>query len=431
MRDEHDSEVEITTGPGGFDDRDFEGVTLPDAGPSVDPAVLSALRASDAPELATGQLWRLSATPRGPVVLVWVRQSRSAEAVAVVPVSFDVAMADDYSLIVPTERSPLGVDLVLHTTAETTVDYRSFVSVVGDLEVAADVEEVRLARRSGEPVVGLPVGLPIVSVSDERIEFRQQLSESLSPLTGAAIAPDTSGEDPDHDLPSAVDDEALVSELLTDNQTSMLIEHLLRGLGLEHPEVRLIPAGRVMAIGDVRILGELVNVDEVIRLAGFGGAIDGTLTSELARDVFSSDPSVQAMCFAPFDIEMDAILLNRRTHRASFTSLGESVSEGIYWTGPVLEVLSKYFDRFVDPFAAFRVPTVDVLAMDTRALATDMGTQSVRDQIARASRFNVPGKADGYRRVADHEAAVVEVVRQALDRDVEHVDITAVLEGEQ
>src|SRR5579885_746950 len=220
MSDQQDSEVEMGTGPDAFDDGDFEGVVLPESGAYVDPAVLSSLRTSQTPEVATGQLWRLSSTQGGPIVLVWVRQPRSADAVAVVPVSFDVDMADDYSLIVPAENSPLGIDLVLHTTAETTVDRRSFGSAVGDLDVARDVEAVRLARRSGEPVVGHTVGLPIVAGSDERIEFRQQLSESLSALTGAAFAPDTTDEDPDHDLPSAIDDEAFISELLTDSQTS-------------------------------------------------------------------------------------------------------------------------------------------------------------------------------------------------------------------
>lgn len=430
MSDEHDSEVEIATAASGIDDRPFDGVPVPDVGPSVDPGVLAALRASEAPEPAIGQLWRLSATLNGPVVLVWVRQPRSTDTVAVVPVSLDVAMADDYSLIVPADNSPLGVDLVLHTTAETTVDRRSFLSALGVLDVAVDVEAVRLARRLGEPVAGLSVGLPIVSMTDERVEFRQQLSESVAALAGAAFEPDTSDQDPHHDLPSAVDDEVVLGELLTDPQTSILVEHLLVGLGLAHPEVRLMPAGRVTAIGGVRMIGELVNVDEVIRLAGFVAVLEPSLVSELARDVFSVDLSVQAMCFAPFDVDSDAVLVNRRTHRVSFTSVGEPVSEGTFWTGPVLDLLSKYFDRFVDPFAAFPIPALDVLAIDTRALAVDKGTEAVRDQLARANRFNVPGKSDGYRRVENHRAAVIEVIRQALDRDVEQVDFTAVLEGE-
>ncbi len=106
------------------------------------------------------------------------------------------------------------------------------------------------------------------------------------------------------------------------------------------------------------------------------------------------------------------------------------VGWAMFSTGPVLHVLSKYFDVFVDPFATFPIPNLDVLAIDTRALAVDKGAQAVRDQVARASGFKMLGKREGYERVEDHRAAVIESVAQALDRDVDHVDIEGLLDGD-
>ena len=349
MSDQHDSDAEILAAAAADDDA-FDGVALPDAAETVEPAVLAALDAADAPEPAEGQLWRLAAGPTAPVVLAWIRQVRGPETVAVVPVTLDVAMADDYSLIVAAADNPLGVDLVLHTTAESTVDGRSLLNTIGVLNVADDVAATRNARRSGQPVIGLSVGAPIASVTDERFEYRQQLSESLVPLTAGAFTPDTSDEDPDHDLPSAIDDEVLLGELLSDPQTSLLVEHVLTGLGMGHPEVRLLPAARVVTISEIRMIGDLIDVDEVIRLAGFGALPELSLLSAIAHEVFSLDESIVAMCFAPFDVNEEAFLVNRRTHRHSFTSTGDPVGEANFLAGPVLDVLGKYFDQFVDPF---------------------------------------------------------------------------------
>src|SRR4051794_40097820 len=130
MTNQHD-DLEVASAATDFADPSFEGVTLPEAVGTVNAAVLAALNASDAPDPVVGQLWRLSAGPAAPVVLAWVRQVRTPESIAVVPVSFDVSMADDYSLVLAAEDGHLGIDLVLHTTAESTVDRRSLLDIVG------------------------------------------------------------------------------------------------------------------------------------------------------------------------------------------------------------------------------------------------------------------------------------------------------------
>src|SRR5260221_4293797 len=63
---------------------------------------------------ASGDIWRVGANE---ALLVWVR-SLSGGSATVVPVTLDVELADEYTLIVPAGESPLGRGLALMTTVE-------------------------------------------------------------------------------------------------------------------------------------------------------------------------------------------------------------------------------------------------------------------------------------------------------------------------
>jgi hypothetical protein len=91
-------------------------------------------------------------------------------------------------------------------------------------------------------------------------------------------------------------------------------------------------------------------------------------------------------------------------------------------------VLLKYFDLRVNPFRAFGTAAVDPITINHRDIAVQFGSGAVRDTAERASGLRVPGKADGYSRVADHRDAVIRIVEAALTRDT--VDINEILEGE-
>ena len=120
MTNEHEAPVDDPT------ESQLADLVRAAAAVAVPDAVRAATVGADRPEAGprAGELWRARHPGGGPVTLVWVRSVAPA-GVLVVPVSFDVELADEDTLIVDGEASPLGLALALHLAVETTVDRRA------------------------------------------------------------------------------------------------------------------------------------------------------------------------------------------------------------------------------------------------------------------------------------------------------------------
>lgn len=139
----------------------FVATAAPDAGPKE------------------GELWRVG---RDEAALVWVRKNLGDGVIDAVPVVLDTDFADEQSVLVPAETSPLMVDLAAITALRTHLDVGSFINRIGVLDVAAQINDVIAASREGRSTE-VPVGPPILSDDDERLEYRQALRDVLAGLT--------------------------------------------------------------------------------------------------------------------------------------------------------------------------------------------------------------------------------------------------------
>ncbi len=121
-------------------------------------ALVASVTAADHPEAGpqAGELWRVGPPDGGALTMVWIRSVTPAD-VIVVPASFDVELADESTLVVPTVDSPLGLPLALHAGVEATIERERLVDRLGVIDTAA----------TGSPSAsGSAVPL------DERIEYR-------------------------------------------------------------------------------------------------------------------------------------------------------------------------------------------------------------------------------------------------------------------
>lgn len=414
---------------GGFDDLDDLG-PVPVA-PGAPEALVSSLAGADRPDLAPGQLWRAAPEGRHEMLLVWVRQLRADGRPAVVPVTFDPEFADQYDLIVPAEQSPLGVELALHTTSEGTIDSRALVDRIADIDLSTEIEAVRRARREGTRAEGLAVGTPVTGLHDERVEYRKRLTDLIVAMGTARFEPDRSAADEDHDQLSEPDlqDDAL-DALLEDGPLADFVRELEGGLAYSYPQCRLLPVAWTDG-GVLRPAATLLNIDVFVRLVlvesdpGLIGLI------EASRATFDADLSASAVCFSlvasdQFDswlIDRDAVIAASGDHLGGLPNV-ESVI-----TGSLVEVLTKYFDRVVDPFRKVGTTTMDQVFVDPSALAAESASAAVDEVVSKAAGYRVPGKRPGYERVARHKQLVISIVEQALQP--EGVDVHSALGEDQ
>lgn len=156
---------------------------LQDASPLL-PAVVSRLDTSEPDRTpAVGEIWRVGGSE---AMLVWVRRVFSDRAADVVPVVFDVDLADSESIIVPAGATCLGVELAAMVALRTHVHCGAFLTYIDTLDIADDVAEVMAATREGRGPRGVRNGPPIVDGRDQRIEYRQAIRDIFGEITPSA-----------------------------------------------------------------------------------------------------------------------------------------------------------------------------------------------------------------------------------------------------
>ena len=397
------------------------------AAAAVPDAARGATAGADRPEAGpqTGELWRARHPDGGPVTLVWVRSVAPA-GVMVVPVSFDVELADDDTLIVDGEASPLGLALALHLAAETTVDRRALFDRLGTLDLAVAVAAVaHAARRGGE---GIPAGLAgctagprIVSPLDERLEYRQALADRLADLAPAAAIPQIG----DGDADAGASDWWPVD---TPSGRADLFKAVHRALAESHPGARIAPRPPAAAgsehLSAVALVAEL---DAFVLLASVDGPLDDAARLEAARHVLHADQLLNAVCLVDPTAPFLAVVVDRRDVVAAIETPSGQLRPPRQSRPPaaVGAALTKFLDATISPFGRLARTLVEGQALDPRALAVDVSADAVRTVEGSAKGFKTEGKRPGYERVKRHQGSITRLVEEALNRP--DVDVAQIL----
>lgn len=126
-----------------------------------------------------GELWRVG---KSEALLAWVRKVFDDGMVDVIPITLDVELADEGTLLIPEDATPLGVELAAMTYVRTHLPKEVFLNFICALDIGAEIEEVLSATRDGRPAEGVEVGLPITDSQDQRLEYRAALWDVLGHL---------------------------------------------------------------------------------------------------------------------------------------------------------------------------------------------------------------------------------------------------------
>lgn len=417
---------------------------------AVPEAARAAVSGAERPEAGPrpGELWRARPADGGPVTLVWIR-SVDPSGPVVVPVTFDVEQADEMTLIVNADVSPLGLSLALHLAVETTIEPAALFDRLGRLDAGADVEAVHEAGRSAGvvPAGALAVGPSLLSPLDERAEFRQGLADRLSELTpgdlglgdapDAVVAPVGGGVGSDAVVATVGrgadgGPDAAIGEwwpLETPTDRAELLKAIHRVLAESHPGARIAPRPAAAAgseqLSAVALVAEL---DAFVLVAVVDETLDDAGRLEAARQALHADQLLNAVCLTETRGPFLAVVVDRRDVVAAIETPSGRLAPARQSrpAAPVGTALSKFLDSTISPFGRLVSTYVEGHAPDPRMLAVDVSADAVRTIEASARSFKTEGKRPGYERVKRHQAAITRLVEEALNRP--DVDVAALLE---
>jgi hypothetical protein len=403
MTNEHEAPVDDPTESQLADlVRAASGVAAPEG---VRAAVAGADRPEEGPR--AGELWRArrpgtgTGAGAGGLSLVWLRSVGPTGAVAV-PVSFDTEQADDDTLILPGDASPLGLPLALHAAIETAVDRHTLVDRIGWIDPAA-VESARTARA--------------------------QTRRAAAPGPEEGIGASDAGE---------ADQDWWPLDTLTDGAD--LLKAIHQVLTDSHPGARIAPRPAATAgsehLSAVALVTELdafvlvVAIDHALDDAGGLHLPPATSTAvlEAARQVLHADQLLNAVCLAEPGAPFLSVVVDRRDVVAAIeTPSGElRPPRQSRPPAPVGIALSKFLDATISPFGRLARTFVEGRALDPRALAIDVSADAVRTVEASAKGFKTEGKRPGYERVKRHKTAITRLVEEALNQP--DVDVARILD---
>lgn len=147
------------------------------------PVVVADLVAAASGEPQPNEIWRAG---RHEALLVWVRHVFDDGVADVVPLVLDVELADQQSVLVSADATPLAMKTAAIVALRTHVHPDAFLNRVGDLDISREVSEVLTSVQEGRRPSGVPVGPPISDDRDQRLEYRQALRDLLAELSPSA-----------------------------------------------------------------------------------------------------------------------------------------------------------------------------------------------------------------------------------------------------
>jgi hypothetical protein len=336
-----------------------------------------------------GELWRAGPGER---LLVLVLQAEGPR-VKVAPVTLDVEAADDETVVVGPDGSPLGTGLAVY------------------LRLAADVPRSmlhdRVGRFSPDELPGVLAatlpntgrGAAITGASDPRLDVRQHLADRLASLAEPAPHPGAVAG------PGAADTDELRSSLMAD----------LRSLRGDTCAVRPLYDWGDVVLADRAGWEPLVTVDEVgIVLVvletphGLAGDDDFNVARAVLTRSNATALVVLARALSDLADVFDSPSLN---HGIAVPSGGHAPPNPLISGLSPFDAVSKYLDQTTGARAAAPPVREPIARVDVRGILRQAAAAAIEEAQRQGSRFKIAPKRRGYESVGDS----TDLLRRALE----------------
>lgn len=385
-------------------------IRLIQASPTI--ATIHQQHATSETHPTTGDVWRTQAPES---LLVWVRKPVSARTLDVIPLTLDVDLADDRTLIVPATEAPWGCGAAVFVDTRTHVHVDALESKLATLDLADDVQHIideepqRTARATG---------MPITSIEDQRLEYREALRRDLD-----RFAPSSWGRE------TASDPEGDTNRFVPEGQLNDRIP------GLVFLDVSEQSA--TTTVGTMTTCRKVACLDAVVLIC----RLDSTaalLTSDVldvaraSKDLVAGEHDATAVAVFQPTREQPTALFRRSDMRSAIgIPSGQTADPGPYlFDLPLVDALFKHFDGYDIGTTWFGPPRLTSLAAVDFAERASRHAAASADAVAKSGRAAVqqPKKA-AFGRAHEHLPAVEAFVEAVARGNVEKA--LAALKGEE
>jgi hypothetical protein len=349
-----------------------------------------------------GEIWRIG---RDEAMLAWVRRVFE-DAVDVIPAVLDIELADQESVFVPAESTPLGMPLALLTGVRTHVGMPALLQRIGYVNAFTQVNEVMAATREGRPPQGIQAGPPIDTKDDQRIEYRQLIADLLSDM-----APDRWPDDP---MPDAGQ-----SDSNSFREAARIIDILTVELPVRHSGAQVSPMAPVESwLGPgITLYGctRVTYLDTSLIVAvldgqDIGDAIQSTtVLADACLALARIEPDVTAIAITTGGAERPAIVLKVADLRTAFEApSGRKVPPRLAREPlPLIDALAKFLDRQVTAWEVTEPVAGQILAIELRDVASQSASEAVTNIIAAGKRALTEAKKRAWTHLPDDLAAQI------------------------
>jgi len=332
--------------------------------PTLPSALIDADRPAGHGEPMPGEVWRIGTADEA--LLVWV-SNVVGDAARIVPMILDLDMANDVSVYVSADASPLGVDAILLYDLARTVQLSVFLTRVGPLDLLGDVDP------GSEPLVGVAVigksfAFPIENPHDVRLEPRLEIEELLETLTTPA---------PDPNALADWDYEYTFEALRTD------LRDRIFGSDLRPLQRMVFPVAQSHVLS---CLAKVTHLQRSTVIAALSGSHPHTVfnadtLAEPCRELLRLEPDANAVAVViPVDIWVTAIFTSADTNPALTAPTGSSV-------GPTTTYIGHGFVDTMHKLLDGRVTAWE----DTETAPTRLSTYDIQDVVQRHATAAVEG----------------------------------------